>query len=524
MSRFKFTATTTAAASAVLVLSLAGTAADAWTLPSWLHRGGEAAASTIAPAAAPGNADAGAPLAKGAALTLAQAAPSTASAPSAQFPNYRAIVQSQGPAVVGVTVAGLRNASDGSADDDDEGDKGSGPDADAERFFRFFRGIPGMRLPPQGVQPFRGQGSGFIVSADGLILTNAHVVRNARQVTVKLSDRREFAARVLGSDTSTDIAVLKVDAKNLPTVTLGDPRAVQVGDWVLAIGAPFGFEQTATQGIVSAKGRSLPGESVVPFIQTDAAVNPGNSGGPLFDAAGRVVGINAQIYTRSGGFQGLAFAIPLDVALKVKEQIVAHGRVEHARLGVTLQDLSAPLAASFGLGAPDGALVSSVVPGSAAAKAGLKPGDVITAVDDAPVQVAGDVTGRIGLARPGERLALVVWRDKARVDLPVTLGRAEPDERTAAAAGEGGTLGLAVRPLDRQELRQAGLDHGLLVERVAGPAQFAGIEAGDVLLALNGRPVERVEQLREALRSRPKQVALLVMRDGQQIFVPVKLG
>ena len=497
--------TATAAASALLVLSLATSAADAWTLPSWLQRA-ETAPSASAPATH-----------VAAAVPSAAAPVSVAALSAGQMPNYRAIVQSQGPAVVGVTVAGLRNASDSS------GDNEASP-FDADPFFRFFRGIPGLRMQPRGAQPFRGQGSGFIVSADGLVLTNAHVVRDAKQVTVKLSDRREFAARVLGSDTATDIAVLKVDAKGLPTVTLGDPRAVQVGDWVLAIGAPYGFEQTATQGIVSAKGRSLPGDSYVPFIQTDAAVNPGNSGGPLFDAAGRVVGINAQIYSQSGGFQGLAFAIPLDVALHVKEQIVAHGKVEHARLGVTVQDLSAPLAASFGLPAPDGALVASVAPGSAAAKAGLKAGDVITAVNGEPVQVAGDVSNRVGLAKPGERLNLALWRDKSRSELTVTLGRAEPEGKQAAAEGEGGSLGLAVRPLQRDELKSAGLDHGLLIEQVSGPAQLAGVQPGDVLLALNGKPVRGIEQVREALRAKPKSVALLVVRDGQQIFVPVSLG
>jgi serine protease Do len=488
--------TATATASALLVFTLTAGAAETWKLPSWLHAG------TSAPTTA----------------TTSPTSSTKVEAPATGLlPNYRAIVQSQGPAVVGVTVAGVRNV-------DDQAAQGGDAMPEDDPFFRFFRGLPGARTQPFGAMPFRGQGSGFIVSADGLILTNAHVVRDAKQVTVKLSDRREFSARVLGSDTATDIAVLKVDAKGLPTVTLGDARNVQVGDWVLAIGAPFGFEQTATQGIVSAKGRSLPGDGVVPFIQTDAAVNPGNSGGPLFDAGGRVVGVNAQIYSRSGGFQGLAFAIPLDVALHVKDQIVAHGHVDHARLGVTLQDLSAPLAASFGLKAPDGALVASVVPGSAAAKAGLKAGDVITAVDGTPVQVAGDVSSRVGVAKPGDRFTFVLWRDKARVDVPVTLGRAEPEAREAAAAAEGGTLGLAVRPLDRAELRRAGLDHGLLVEQASGPAQLAGVESGDVLLALNGRPVERVEQVREALRSHPKQVALLVVRDGQQIFVPVNLG
>ncbi len=498
-----------AAASALALATLGATAADAWTLPSWLHRGQTASAAESA--ASPG-ASAGTRGEMGAAPAV------TAALPATQLPNYRAIVQTQGPAVVGVTVAGLRQAS-GEQEGEDQA-----ADPDAERFFRFFRGIPGLRLPPLQAQPFRGQGSGFIVSADGLILTNAHVVRNAKQVTVKLSDRREFAAKVLGSDASTDIAVLKIDAHDLPTVSFGDPKAVQVGDWVLAIGAPYGFEQTATQGIVSAKGRSLPGENVVPFIQTDAAVNPGNSGGPLFDAEGRVIGINAQIYSQSGGFQGLAFAIPVNVALRVKDQIVAHGRVEHARLGVTLQELSAPLAKSFGLKSPDGALVASVEPGSAAAAAGLKPGDVITAVDGTPVHLVGDVTLRVGMAHPGDKLALSLWRDKDAHELSATLGKAQGERSAQAQPGEDGALGLAVRPLDRDEMRAAGVDHGLLIDGVSGPARLAGVEAGDVLLALNGQPVKSVEQLRALLGKQSHQVALLVSRQGQQIFVPVKLG
>ena len=499
----KITLTATAAALLAAGVTLT-TTASGWTLPHLFKdkaadAGGGAPAVMAAPATAP-------------------VAPAVA-LPANTLPNYRAIVQTQGPAVVGITVAGLHKI--GNADMDDDAPAARGEE---DPFFRFFRGIPGLRMPQQGPQPFRGQGSGFIISGDGLILTNAHVVRDAKQVTVKLSDRREYAAKVLGSDPATDIAVLKVDASGLPTVQLGDPKQVQVGDYVLAIGAPYGFEQTATQGIVSAKGRSLPGDSVVPFIQTDAAVNPGNSGGPLFDGSGRVIGVNAQIYSQSGGFQGLAFSIPVDVALKVKDQIVAHGKVEHARLGVTLQDLSAPLAASFGLNAPDGALVSSVQPGSAAAKAGLKAGDVITGIDGEPVRVAGDVSSRVGLARPGDKLKLELWRDKSRVSETVALGRADKDTQEASAAPEGGKLGLALRPLERQELRGSGLDHGLLIEGVTGPAQLAGVQPGDVLLALNGKPVQSVEQVRDAMKSAPKQVALLVARDGQQIFVPVRLG
>lgn len=434
----------------------------------------------------------------------------------APMPNFRAIVKQYGPAVVGVTVEGARKV-----------DGGVPPDASEDPFFQFFRGLPGPRgRTPRGVLPFRGQGSGFIVGSDGLILTNAHLVRDAKEVTVKLHDRREFRAKVLGADPFTDVAVLRIDAKNLPAVALGDAGQLQVGDFVLAIGAPFGFEASATQGIVSAKGRSLPGDSYVPFIQTDAAVNPGNSGGPLFNAQGQVVGINAQIYSQSGGSQGLAFAIPIDVALSVKDQIARHGRVEHARLGVELQDLNQSLAESFGLKRPDGALVSNVAADTAAAKAGLKSGDVITAVDGQPVTAAGDVSSRVGRAAPGTRMKLAIWRDRARREIDVALGRRVVD--AANVPGEPvasrGQLGLAGRPLNRDERRDANTDHGMRVEAVSGAAAHAGIQPGDVVLSINGKPVDSVEQIRRALPSNPKHVALLIERDGQRIFVPVALG
>jgi serine protease Do len=491
----KFKSTPVAAAAAALALVGAGSA-GAFTLPSWLHKNDDktSVAATSAPTVAPNVA--------------------IEPIPAGSAPNFRAIIKAEGPAVVGVTVSGLHQA--------DQGDEG--PAFDDDPFFRFFRGLPGFQNMPHGAMPFRGQGSGFIISPDGVILTNAHVVRDAKQVTVKLSDRREFSAKVLGSDTATDIAVLKIDATGLPVVKLGDSKAAQVGDYVLAIGAPFGFEQSATQGIVSAKGRSLPGDSYVPFIQTDAAVNPGNSGGPLFDAAGRVIGINAQIYSRNGGFQGLAFAIPIDVALHVKDEVIAHGHVDHARLGVTLQDLSAPLADSFGMKAPDGALVASVTKGSAAASAGLKAGDVITAIDGKPVSTAGDVSTFVGNAQPGDRVALSIWRDKSSREMSVSLGKADDETPTTMAKGQSGSLGLAVRPLQREELRESGLDHGLLIEGSSGPAALAGVQAGDVLLALNGKPVNSVEQVREAMHKKPRHVALLISRDGQQIFVPVNLG
>ena len=437
-----------------------------------------------------------------------------------QTPNYRAIVRQWGPAVVGVTVEGTRKVGlDGSP----------GTDGDEERFFRFFRGIPGapFHMPHSLEQPFHGQGSGFVVDRDGLILTNAHVVRGAQQVTVKLADRRELTAKVLGEDAATDIAVLKVNARQLVAVKFGDPKALQVGDYVLAIGAPFGFDQSASAGIVSAKGRSLPGETYVPFIQTDAAVNPGNSGGPLFDAAGNVVGINAQIFSQTGGYQGLSFAIPIDVALHTKDQIVATGHASHARLGVMVQDLDQALAESFGLDRPDGALVAGVDPGSPAASAGLKPGDVITQVNGAPIERAGDLSNRIGLDVPGSRVELKVWRERALREFSVKLAAAKTDTVQPATVGdeEHGRLGLALRPLTPQERDEGAPDRGLVVESVAGPAAHAGIQPGDILLGIDGKPAGSVDQVRGAVRQlHSKTVALLLERDGQRIFVPVKLG
>jgi serine protease Do len=450
------------------------------------------------------------------------AAPAPVPALAAQsVPNYRAIVKTFGPAVVGVTVAGVHKTT--------MEEQGLPPGLEDDPFFKFFRGMPGFQpRGPRGQVPFQGQGSGFIISADGLILTNAHVVREAKDVTVKLSDRREFSAKVLGSDPTTDIAVLRIDAKNLPTVRIGDARSLEVGDPVLAIGAPYGLEQSATQGIVSAKGRSLPGDNtVVPFIQTDAAVNPGNSGGPLFDGSGNVIGINAQIYSRSGGFQGLSFSIPINLAMKVKDQIVATGKASHAKLGVTIQDLNQSLAESFGLKQPDGALVANVAPESPAAAAGLKSGDVVTEVNGQPIVRSGELSSLIGMSAPGEKVKLKVWRERASREIEAKLGAADPAGTQLADADGGvapGQLGLAMRPLNRDERREAKVDQGLVIENVSGPAAKAGIEPGDVLLAINGKPVQSVDQVKQVLQGKPKGVALLVQRDGEKIFVPVKLG
>jgi serine protease Do len=353
------------------------------------------------------------------------------------------------------------------------------------------------------------------------------VVREAKEVTVKLSDRREFAAKVLGVDAVTDVAVLRIDAKDLPVVRLGDPKRLDVGDPVLAIGSPFGFEQSATQGIVSAKGRSLPGDAVVPFIQTDVAVNPGNSGGPLFDGNGEVVGINAQIFSHTGGYQGLSFAIPINVALNIKDQIVATGKASHGRLGVMVQDLNQDLAESFGLQRPDGALVSQIAPDSAAAAAGLKAGDVITHVNGQALARSGNLSSVIGMSAPGAKVELTVWRNRAAIQLDAKLGSAEAATEVAVAgdAVQGGQLGLALRPLNPGERGAGGQGaSGLVVERVSGPAARAGIEVGDVLLGINGKPVSSIEQVKGVLKDKPKSVALLVQRDSNQMLVPVPLG
>lgn len=442
--------------------------------------------------------------------------PTQAQAPvgTATPPNFAQITRQYGPAVVNISVAGTEKVA-----------ARPGADALAQLFGQLSGQIPGQLLAPQRDVPVRGEGSGFIVSPDGIILTNAHVVKGADEVTVKLTDRREYRAKVLGADPQTDIAVIKIDARNLPVVRFGDPRALEVGEWVLAIGSPFGLENTATAGIVSAKGRSLPDDSAVPFIQTDVAVNPGNSGGPLFNDRGEVVGINSQIYSRTGGYQGLSFAIPIDLANKIKDQIIATGKVEHARLGVVAQELNQALAESFKLDAPSGALVATVQPGSAAAKAGLKTGDVIRAINDHPVVSSGDLASIVGLSRPGERVTLEVWRDGSKKEIAATLGGSDDGVTVAATAdaAQKARLGLALRPLSPDEQQATGTG-GLLVQQATGPAAKAGIQAGDVILAVNGTAARSVDQLRAALKESGEHVALLVQRGADKLFVPVRIG
>ncbi len=433
--------------------------------------------------------------------------------PLATAPNYRAIVAQNEAAVVGITTSGPVNTS--MPQQFSFGGDNDNP------LFQFFRGLP----MPQQRSIMHAQGSGFLISADGLVLTNAHVVDGAKEVTVKLSDHREYKAKVLGADRTSDIAVLKIDAHGLPTVRIGNSDQLRVGDYVLAIGEPFGLEETATAGIVSAKGRSLPGDGYVPFIQTDAAVNPGNSGGPLFDSTGAVVGINAQIYTTSGGYEGVSFAVPINLAVQIKDQIVKTGKVVHARLGVEVQTLDQSLANSFKLTAPNGALVAKVVPDSAAAQAGIKVGDVILKFDGTPIIDAGQLSARVGVAAPGDKATLEIWRDGKTKTVTATIGNAA-ESITASNNGTGGAnrLGLSLRPLSPDEREQAGVSGGLVVQDAEGRAAQAGIQAGDVVLSVDGTPVQSVSQMRRLVQDHGNQVALLIQRGDSRLFIPVNLG
>jgi len=467
----------------------------------------------------------GAPVAAVTTAAAPQAAPQPVPAPSISLPDFSVVAAHNGPAVVNINVTGsVKTSYDG------QPGQGRGDAFGDDPFMEFFRRFQGQQQPRgQREMPTHGMGSGFIISADGIILTNAHVVRDAREVTVKLTDRREFRAKVLGSDPKTDVAVLKIDAKNLPVVPLASSDNLKVGEWVLAIGSPYGLDNTVTAGVVSAKGRTLPDDSYVPFIQTDVAVNPGNSGGPLFNTRGEVVGINSQIYSQTGGYQGLSFAIPIDVATKIKNQIVSKGKVEHAKLGVTVQEIDQSFADSFNLPTPEGALVANVERGGPADKAGLRPGDVVRVMNGQKIVSSIDLPAMVGLAEPGSKINLEVWRNGKLVPLAATLGNA--NDKVAAVAGErpeqGAAklrLGLSLRPLDQMERRQAGIPGGLVIEDAAGAAANAGIQPGDVLLSVNGMAVTSVDQVRQVVDKSGKSVALLIQRGDERIFIPVRLG
>ncbi|WP_019919490.1 DegQ family serine endoprotease [Methyloversatilis discipulorum] len=455
-------------------------------------------------------------------VQIAQAAPITAptTAPLvAGLPDFSTLVEQTSPSVVNISVIGKPSR------------VAVNPNDPMFEFFRRF-GIPVPQNPQRGGEgpAPRGIGSGFVISPDGYILTNAHVVADAAEVTVKFTDKREYKAKVIGSDKRTDVALIKIEAKNLPAVKLGNAETTRVGEWVAAIGAPFGFENTVTAGIVSAKSRALPDESLVPFIQTDVAINPGNSGGPLFNLNGEVIGINSQIYSRTGGFMGLSFAIPIDVAMRVADQIKQYGRAKHARLGVSIQPITRELADSFGLDRARGALVANVEQGGPADKAGLQAGDVILSVDGRAVSDSFDLPKVIGNLAPGKTVKMKVWRQGAERDLSATLG--EQSDNEVAALDEGGRdsgpirdrLGLAVRPLTGAESQQLGVTRGLVVADAGGVAAQAGIQPGDAILAVNGQPVGSAEELAKLVEKAKGRIALLIQRGDNRLFVPIRVG
>lgn len=405
------------------------------------------------------------------------------------------------------------------------------PVPENDPFYDFFRRF----APPGGggERESRSLGSGFIISSDGYILTNSHVVAAADDITVKLNDKREFTAEVIGVDPRTDVAVIKIDADNLPAVSIGDPEKLRVGDWVLAIGSPFGFESTVTSGIVSAKGQSLPQENYVPFIQTDVAINPGNSGGPLFNLDGEVVGINSQIYSRTGGFMGLSFAIPINVAIDIADQLKTDGRVKRGRIGVVIQEVTAELAESFGLDAPRGALVNRVEKGGPAQKAGIEVSDVILKFASEDVESSNDLPRIVGQTKPGSIVEAEVWRDGKLKTLTIKVGEIPADENVSAksnpqkerAKNEVPELGLVVSDLTPQQLKQQELQGGIRIDKVSGVGQKAGLRSGDVILALNNDDVESVEQFVKLMEqySEARSIALLIHRGGGSLYVPIRL-
>jgi len=445
-----------------------------------------------------------------------------------QLPDFTELAKKQGPAVVNISITQVMEAS--------ASPFGGMPNDEAlSEFFRRF-GIPMPGAPGHGApqEDYKSQslGSGFIISADGYVLTNAHVIRNASEVVVKLNDKREFTAKIIGADARTDVALLKIDANGLPKVTLGNPDKLKVGEWVVAIGSPFGLESTLTAGVVSAKGRALPQENFVPFIQTDVAINPGNSGGPLFNLKGEVVGINSQIYSRTGGYMGLSFAIPIDVAMEISDQLRASGKVTRGWLGIGIQEINKELAESFGMKNTNGALVSNVEKGSPAEKGGLEAGDVILKFDGKPITTSSDLPRIVGATKPGKQVPVEILRKTSTKTLSIALGEmpTEKDEVVASnkppAKSEVNRLGLILRELTPQQKKKINGKSGLLVVESQLSAAQAGIRRGDIILGLNNTEVQGLEQFDKQLATMAtgKSVALLVLRGENTLYVPVKVA
>ncbi|MES1941434.1 periplasmic serine protease, Do/DeqQ family protein [Salinisphaera sp. T5B8] len=454
-------------------------------------------------------------------------APATAPpAPGVQLPDFTGLVKQVSPAVVNISAV---------PPEDTQAEGEAGGDNPLEGWLRRFfeegpQGPGGQApMPPPGGSPHASLGSGFVISPDGYILTNRHVVANAGQIVVKLNDRRQLIADVVGQDSYSDLAVLKVDATDLPTVKIGDPDKLPVGSWVVAIGSPFGFETSVTAGIVSAKQRSLASDQYVPFLQTDVAINPGNSGGPLFNLAGEVVGINSQIYSQTGGYQGVSFAIPIDIAMDVAKQLRDTGSVTRGWLGVQIQDVDRELAESFKLKRPEGALVARVMPDSPAEAAGLEAGDVILSFNDQPVDSAASLPPLVGTVAPGKSASVTVLRDGERENIDVTIEKLPKDLAAATQAPEAEKpaeqpYGLTLESLDTAARRELGLEQGgVRVTEVAdGPGARAGIEPGDIVLAVGSRHVEDAASLRKALDKADGAVALLVWRDGTRLYLAMR--
>lgn len=451
---------------------------------------------------------------------------------AADLPDFTDLVEKQGATVVNISTTQVIKGRRGGHPSPFDGDE-----AMQELLRRFFPGqIPKIPGVPHEFKT-RSLGSGFIISADGNILTNAHVVDGADEVLVKLIDKREFKAKVLGADKRTDVALIKIDAQNLPVVKLGDSAKLKVGEWVVAIGSPFGFENTVTAGIVSAKGRSLTHENFVPFIQTDVAINPGNSGGPLFNLKGEVIGINSQIYSRSGGSMGVSFAIPIDLAMDIQSQLKDKGKVSRGRLGIGIQDVSQELAESFNLGKPQGALVAAVEKGLAADKAGIEVGDIILKFDGKTVSESSDLPRMVGSTRPGSKVVVQVWRKGSGRDLNVTVGEIIDDEVGARIAGRGGKsaepqatnrLGLVLAVPTAEQKRALGIQHGLIVDEVRNGGTRTELRSGDVILSIiikgSQTDVKSVTQFNDLLHGVDKSatVTLLVKRGSSQTFITIK--
>ena len=453
------------------------------------------------------------------------------SAIAKDLPDFTELAEKQGPSVVNISVTQVVQG---------QGIGGFPGMPNDEAFNELFRrfglpipgvpGGPGGQVPPQEFKS-NSLGSGFIISADGYILTNAHVVNEADEVIVKLSDKREFKAKIIGADRRTDVALLKIDASGLPKVTVGDPGKLRVGEWVAAIGSPFGLENTMTAGIVSAKGRALPQENFVPFIQTDVAINPGNSGGPLFNLKGEVVGINSQIYSRSGGSMGLSFAIPIDVAIEVSTQLKSSGKITRGWLGIAIQEITKDLAESFGMKNTNGALIAGVEKSSPAEKGGLEPGDVITKFDGKPIITSSDLPRAVGAAKPGKKAAVEVLRKGTIRGLNVTVGES-PSEKEEVASNKNvvkpeiNRIGLVLRELTAQQKKALNGKNGLLVADAQGLAAQAGIRRGDVVLGLNNAEVQSLEQFNKQLAAvaAEKTIALLIQRGENTLYVPIKLA